>query len=117
MPKMLPTIVRNLFGGPATRLYPVEVRKPFERTRGHIVFDDEKCTLCGGCARRCPAAAIEIDKEKKELIFYPGRCIICEVCAENCPRGAITVKEEWRKPFYEVPVEVHHPKGKKEKAS
>ncbi len=116
MPLMLPTVVRNLLGGPATRLYPFQVREPFSRARGHIVFDDNKCILCGNCARRCPAAAIEINKEKKELIFYPARCIICEVCAEACNKDAITVEAKWRSPFYTKPVEVHQPKGK-EKAS
>ncbi len=116
MPLMLPTIVRNLFGGPATRLYPFQVRDSFARARGHVEFDDNKCTLCGNCARRCPAAAIEINKEKKELTFFPARCIICEVCAEACRRDAITVEVKWRSPFYTKPVEVHQPKGK-EKAS
>jgi len=36
MPVMLPTVIRNLFGGPATRMYPVQVREPFEGARGHM---------------------------------------------------------------------------------
>jgi formate hydrogenlyase subunit 6/NADH:ubiquinone oxidoreductase subunit I len=117
MPKMLQTVVRNLFGGPATRLYPFkDLREPFDRARGHIEFDENKCILCGNCARRCPAAAIDIDKEKNELIFNPARCIICEVCLEACKKDAINMLPKWRSPFYSKPVEVHHPKGK-EKAS
>ncbi|HHW39600.1 MAG TPA: 4Fe-4S dicluster domain-containing protein [Syntrophomonadaceae bacterium] len=117
MPLMLPTVIRNFFGGYATRLYPFkDVREPFVRARGHIEFDENKCILCGNCARRCPAAAIEINKEKNELVFNAAHCIICEVCAEACNKDAIRVEPKWRAPFYSKPVEVHHPKGK-EKAS
>lgn len=115
MPVMLPTVLRNLFGGPATRMYPVKVREPFAGARGHIEFDDDKCILCGNCARRCPAAAIEINKEKNELVFYPARCIICFVCAEACNKDAVIAVDKWRTPYYTKPVEVHIAKGKKDK--
>lgn len=117
MPKMLGTVIKNLFGGPATRLYPFkDLREPFAGARGHIEFDESKCILCGNCARQCPAAAIEINKEKKELIFNPAHCIICEVCVQACRKDAISTINKWRTPFYSKPVEVHQPKGK-EKAS
>jgi formate hydrogenlyase subunit 6/NADH:ubiquinone oxidoreductase subunit I len=115
MPVMLPTVLRNLFGGPATRKYPYEVRDPFEGARGHIEFDDDKCILCGNCARRCPAAAIEINKDKGELVFYPASCIICFVCAEACNKDAIIADNRWRKPYYTKPVEVHIAKARKKK--
>lgn len=118
MPLMLPTVVRNFFTGYATRLYPFrDVREPFDGARGHIEFDDNRCILCGNCARRCPAAAIEIDKEKKELIFHPASCIVCEVCVEACNKDAIKLINKWRTPFYNKPVEVHQPKGKEKAAS
>ena len=116
MPVMLPTVIRNLFGGPATRMYPVQVREPFEGARGHIEFNDDNCILCGNCARQCPAAAIEINKEKNELVFYPARCIICFVCVEACNKDAVIASNKWRTPYYTKPVEVHVAKGKKEKA-
>jgi ech hydrogenase subunit F len=119
MARMLSTIFNNLFGGPATRLYPFkDLREPFDRARGHIEFDDDKCILCGNCVRRCPAVAVEINKDTEELTFYPARCIVCEACVESCKQLAITTKPKWRAPFYTKPVEVHHPKGKvkKEKA-
>ncbi len=112
MPWMLPTILKNFFGGPATRLYPVEVREPFEHARGQVSFNEDKCTLCGTCVRRCPAEAISMDKEKNELTFYPARCIVCEVCVDICPRKAIDLIYKWRSPFYAKPVEVYKPRGK-----
>lgn len=115
MPVMLPTVIRNFFGGPATRMYPVQVREPAPGVRGHIEFNDDRCILCGNCARRCPAAAIEINKEKKELIFHPARCIVCNVCVEACNKDAISSFSKWRPPFYTKAVEVHIAKGKKEK--
>lgn len=114
MALMLPTIVRNLFGGPATRMYPVTAREPFVRARGQITLTEELCDECGNCARRCPAVAIDIVKEKKEWILYPDRCIICEVCAEVCNRDAIQVLPKWGTPFYKREPIVYHAKGGKE---
>ena len=113
MPLMLPTILRNLFTGYATRLYPFQERVPFDKARGHVTFNDDKCILCGACALRCPAVAIEIDKEKKELSFHAARCIVCKVCVEVCPTDAADLVYRWRKPFALKPVEVHQARGKK----
>jgi len=104
---MLPTILKNLFTGYATRLYPVQVREPFENARGHVVFLDDKCTMCGVCALRCPSVAITTDKEKNELVFHPLRCIVCEVCVDVCPSDAIELIYKWRPSFYDKPVELH----------
>ncbi len=112
---MLPTVVRNLFGGPATRMYPVTTREPFARARGHVEFNEDLCNQCGTCARRCPAIAIDLDKDKKEWILHPDRCIICEVCAEVCPKDAITIAPQWRAPFYKREAIIYHSKAVKEK--
>lgn len=113
MPVMLPTVLRNLLDGPATRLYPIQVRESFQNARGHVVFNDEKCTLCSVCALRCPADAISIDKESSTLSFHPARCIVCEVCVLGCPSDAIELIYKWRAPFSRKPVEVHEARGKK----
>ncbi len=110
MPFMLPTIISNLFSGPATRKYPVVDRVPPDNARGHIEFDETKCAFCGNCARRCPAAAVEVKMKEKVLYFYPGRCIVCMICAETCPKTAITQISKWRKPFMTKEVEEHRGK-------
>jgi len=104
---MLPTILKNLLTGYATRMYPVQVREPFENARGHVVFLDDKCTMCGVCALRCPSVAITTDKGKNELTFYPLRCIVCEVCVQACPSDAIELIYRWRPSLYDKPVELH----------
>jgi ech hydrogenase subunit F len=107
MPLMLPTVLKNLFTGYATRLYPVQVREPFEKARGQISFNEDKCIMCGVCAQRCPSVAIDVEKKKNELTFYPLRCIVCEVCVHVCPSDAIDLIFKWRSPCYDKPVEVY----------
>jgi len=107
MPWFLPGVLGNLFGGYATRLYPFQKREPFEGARGHIEFDRSKCTFCGACMKRCPAAAITVDRQAKRVVFEPFRCIICEACAEICPKDVITVSSQHRPPAYKKSVEVH----------
>ena len=112
MPVMIPTVLKNLFGGPATRLYPITVPRLSKMPEARLPSTTSKCTLCGACALRCPADAISIDKEKKTLNFHPARCIVCEVCVIGCPSDAIDLGSKWRTPFYKKPVEVHEGRQK-----
>lgn len=107
----LPGVLSNLAGGPATRLHPFQKREPFPRARGHIEFDESKCNFCGGCARRCPAAAISVSREEKSYTFWPFRCIVCEACIEVCPKKAISLANQYRPPAYSKAVLVYGVKG------
>ncbi len=107
MPFMLPTILKNLFTGYATRLYPVQTREPFENARGHVTFNQDKCIMCGACALRCPSVAITVEKKKNILTFYPLRCIVCEVCVHVCPSDAIDLIYKWRRPLDHKPIELY----------
>ena len=99
MPRMFPTIWKNLFSRPATRRYPFkDIREPFPRYRGKIYFDTNKCDLCGDCARVCPAEAIEVDLENRQIKYYPFRCIYCGTCVETCLPQAITEDEHYSPP-------------------
>ncbi len=55
----------------------------------------DKCSLCGICAKNCPAQAIE---EKKKFSILPDKCIGCAQCLSVCPYGAIDVvwSEEYK---------------------
>jgi ech hydrogenase subunit F len=107
MPWMFPTICKNLFSKPATRRYPFkDIREPAPGYRGKIHFDREKCTLCGACARICPANAIVVNRDAKTIDYNPFRCIYCSSCVEACPFDAITQDIHYAPPLTEKSVEI-----------
>jgi ech hydrogenase subunit F len=99
MPWMIFTIWKNLLSRPVTRRYPFkDIREPFPKYRGKIVFDGDKCNLCGACAKLCPSMAIEIAREEKQISYDPFKCIYCGTCAQTCPRKAINQDEHYTPP-------------------
>jgi NADH:ubiquinone oxidoreductase subunit F (NADH-binding) len=53
-------------------------------------IDPEKCTGCGVCRKRCPAAAIEGEKKKPHTI-HQELCIKCMECYRNCKFDSIQI--------------------------
>lgn len=53
-----------------------------------ILTINQRCILCGRCARVCPKGAISLDSERK---IDRSKCDLCLRCAEACPTGAIRV--------------------------
>lgn len=97
--RMFPTIVKNLFSRPATRRYPFkDIREPFPGYRGSIHFDSDKCDLCGDCARVCPADAIEVSLENRQITYDLFKCIYCGNCVETCLQQAISQDKYYTKP-------------------
>lgn len=96
MSSMLKLIQYNFFHKPPTRLYPTEIRKPFERSRGQIVFNNDNCIYCSLCARKCPADAITVDRANKIWELNAFRCIICSECVSTCPKKCIQLSNERR---------------------
>ena len=70
--------------------------------KGSITVDQEKCNLCGRCARFCKAFLL-LDKEKvdprdlkpfEQLLVDEELCDYCGLCAVLCPEEAIKVEGE-----------------------
>jgi len=95
---MLRNVLTNLLAGPATRLYPQEVRPKFDRVRGHIDVDIDRCIFCGSCSRRCPAGALAVDRAAKTWTIDPYKCVVCGVCADVCPKKCVIVDPEYAPP-------------------
>ena len=47
----------------------------------------DACAGCGLCEERCPAAAISMGEEHREI--NQDECLACGTCMEGCPLGAI----------------------------
>lgn len=96
MAGMFNRVFKNLVSKPATRLYPVNVREPFERTKGRIYFDPENCIHCSLCQRKCPADAIKVDRQNTTWELNAFRCILCGECIGACPKKCISMTNERR---------------------
>jgi formate hydrogenlyase subunit 6/NADH:ubiquinone oxidoreductase subunit I len=88
---MVPRALRNLASRPATRRYPYEIRPRFEGARGTIEFDVETCNYCMLCMRRCPAAAITVNREERMWAIEQLTCIACGVCVDVCAKKSLSM--------------------------
>ena len=98
---MTKTIAKNLATGPATLMYPQRAREFTPITRGRIDNAVEQCIFCGLCARRCPAYAITVGKERKEWQIDRLKCCICNLCVEVCPVKCLSTAKQFSPPVNE----------------
>lgn len=82
---VLVEVMLNFFRKRFTRNYPKVHPGLPENFRGPVKWNKDTCIFCGACARNCPAFAIKIDKDKRQLTIDPYKCISCGLCEEKCP--------------------------------
>ena len=58
-----------------------------------IVFDNDKCNVCGTCLETCPVKVLEI-KDEKSVPVNVEECLVCRACEAQCPESAIQVIEQ-----------------------
>lgn len=64
-------------------------------------IDEEKCTFCGLCAKRCPMGALVVDSKQKTVLWLKERCIGCGQCVLACEKSkAVSMKPV---PEYRLP--------------
>jgi MinD superfamily P-loop ATPase len=68
-----------------------EIETRQEGTIPMPAIDEDRCTLCGDCARACEFNALAVSKER--VLLFSDLCHGCGVCSYVCPEpGAITEK-------------------------
>ena len=97
--KGLTVTIRHLFRHPTVSQYPEQRLNISRRFRGNeLVWNQNKCTGCGTCAKTCPQGAIKIvtatdTTENKYAVekyeIDTGYCINCGLCVEACPYEAL----------------------------
>lgn len=97
---MSKTLLKSLFRGPYTTLYPLEQKEKFERTRGKIDIDMPQCIYCGMCQRRCPTGAIKVEKASLSWDIDRLKCIQCGYCSEVCPKKCLAMDNQYTAPSY-----------------
>nr|WP_027182880.1 4Fe-4S binding protein [Desulfovibrio inopinatus] len=93
---MTKNILRNISKKSATRLYPFEVREPFENYRGELINDIDSCIFCGMCSRVCPSQCITVDRKTGEWTCDPFACVYCGICVDACPPKCLSQKSVHR---------------------
>ncbi|MDS1028983.1 4Fe-4S binding protein [Bacillota bacterium LX-D] len=92
------TVLKSLFGKPATLMYPVQVREYSDNTRGQIHFNGDDCILCGLCQKKCPAGAIKVSRDEQKWEINRFRCIACNYCSEVCPKKCLEMVNKYVTP-------------------
>jgi NADH-quinone oxidoreductase chain I len=97
--KGLTVTIKHLLRHPTVSQYPEQRLNISRRFRGNeLIWNQEKCTGCGTCAKTCPQGAIEIvtstdlAENKYAVEKYQvdtGYCIQCGLCVEACPYEAL----------------------------
>ncbi|MFQ5997483.1 MAG: 4Fe-4S binding protein [Dehalococcoidales bacterium] len=97
--KGLSVTIRHLLRHPTVSQYPEQRLNISRRFRGNeLIWNQEKCTGCGTCAKTCPQGVIEIitstnmTENKYAVEKYQvdtGYCIQCGLCVEACPYEAL----------------------------
>jgi len=100
--QMAETVLKSLFGKPATLMYPFKPAKKFKSTRGHVVNDISRCIYCGSCQRKCPCVAICVDNKARTWEIDRFRCIACNSCVEACPVKCLRMDNDYMPPTSEA---------------
>ena len=61
---------------------------------GDLAAREDRCTLCGACARLCPVSALHIQATHR-LYFGATRCTQCGLCIDTCPEDALSTHDRF----------------------
>lgn len=104
---MTASIIKNIFTAPATRRYPFVPRGYYKNTRGSVSIAVKDCIFCGMCQRKCPSAAITVDRAQKKWKISRHRCIACGYCVEICPKKCLSMDNRYAAPAVKKEEEVY----------
>jgi ech hydrogenase subunit F len=96
--KMSKTVIEWVCKKPFCKMYPVVPGKVYDKTRGCVMNDASKCTLCTLCDKKCPTGAIKVDRTGGTWEINHFQCIMCNECVTNCRPGSLTMENKHAAP-------------------
>jgi len=90
--RMSKTVLEWVRKKPFCKMYPVVPGRVYDKTRGSVVNDASKCTLCTVCQIKCPTGAIKVDRAGGKWEINPFQCIMCNECVTNCRPKSLTME-------------------------
>lgn len=85
------------------KLFPAPARAA--KSNYACLFDEDLCTQCAVCAKRCTVGAFKMKNEKVE--FHADRCIGCGLCVTTCPAEALKLTKKPEDSLYAPPATVY----------
>ena len=102
--------ISHLARHPTVSQFPEQRLNMSRRMRGNeLIWNRERCTGCGTCAKTCPQGVIEIvtatnlADNRYEVEKYrvdTGYCIQCGLCVEACPYDALFMGYSYERAKY-----------------
>lgn len=86
-----------LIKSPETVDYPRRKPEFTPRFRGKVAIHAENCVGCGLCVLDCPADALRLNKQSKDvfqLLHFRGNCTYCGQCQQSCRFDAIYLENQ-----------------------
>ena len=83
------TLFRSLGKKSPTYSYPNMPMPKDPLVRGQVGINIDNCIFCDICAKKCPTAALQVDKEGKTWEIERFQCIVCAYCVEVCPKKCL----------------------------
>lgn len=96
--KGLAITFKHTFERDITVQYPEERPLLYERFRGCLAFNAERCIVCGLCIKACPNNVLSYEtrqkpgSKKKQLASYTidlQYCMFCNLCVEACSASSL----------------------------
>lgn len=109
---MSKVVLKALVRPPATHNYPAVPRQHIPGSRGELMIEIEKCTFCILCEKRCPTAALKVDRPGKVWTIDRLACISCNYCVEACPKKCLALSTNHGVPTVTKDKESHRPAPK-----
>jgi len=79
------------------------LKESVQRSNYRVVKDQNKCTSCGECVRRCQFFAHTSKAPDDKPVYHREKCVGCGACVMGCKFGALHLEPVSEEEWFHVP--------------